>query len=120
MNEMNNGNVSLSQLLRHRRGVLRLTQAQVAAELSIEPESVSLWENDRRRPELDKLPRLAVVLKVNSADLCRLALFQWHPRVYGALFGPEPPQPAREFTQATVQSGPAAALPAVAARLNAA
>jgi transcriptional regulator with XRE-family HTH domain len=124
MNQINDVRVSLSRVIRERRGVLHLTQADVAAGLNIEPESVCLWENDRRRMELDKLPRLAMILKLNPADLCRLGLFQWHPSVYGALFGPEPPQPPQDLnqsTQATVHSAPpAVALPVVAARLNAA
>ena len=124
MNQMNNGSTSLSQLIRQRRGVLRLTQADVAAVLNVAPESICLWENDRRRMELDKLPRLAAILKLDPAALCRLALFQWHPCVYGALFGPQPPQPPSDLnqsTRATVQSAPAVvALPAVAARVNAA
>src|SRR4051794_40497893 len=124
MNQINNGSLSFSQVIRRRRVGLGLTQVDVATGLNIEPESVSLWENDRRHMELDKLPRLAIILKVNAADLCRLALFQWHPLLYCALFGPEPPQPPRylnQSTQATAQPGPPPVeLPAVAARRNAA
>ena len=122
MNQINNGSVPLSQVIRQRRGVLGLTQAQVAADLNIEPESVSLWENGRRRVELDKLPRLAVILRLHAADVCRLALCQWHPRLYASLFGGEPPQSPRALnpsTEATDQAGPPPfPQPGLAARLN--
>jgi transcriptional regulator with XRE-family HTH domain len=105
MNQINNGSVPLSQVIRQHRGVLGLTQAQVAAELNIEPESVSLWENGRRRVELDKLPRLAVILRLHAADVCRLALFQWNPRLYASLFGSEPPQAPRALNPSTDTNG---------------
>lgn len=74
---------------------MRLNQAQIAAELNVGPESVCLWETGRRRIELDKLPRLAAALQLNAADLCRLALFERHPSLYGALFGFEMPRTPR-------------------------
>jgi transcriptional regulator with XRE-family HTH domain len=106
MNQSSNQSVSLSQLIRQRRTVLGLTQAQVAADLNVEPESVCLWEHGRRRIELDRLPRLAAALRLDEAGLCRLALSEWHPRLYAALSGVERP------TAATcVADSPAAGIP---------
>jgi transcriptional regulator with XRE-family HTH domain len=103
---------SVSQLIRQRRIQLRLKQTTIAAELRVEPESVGHWENGRRRPELDKLPRVAAILQLNKDYLCRLALSEWHPCLYAALFGPEPPRLLRSIHDE--QSG-RRALPAGAA-----
>lgn len=92
MNDLNTRIVPLCQIIRQRRAALRLTQAQVAAELRVEPATVGLWENGRRRMELDKIPRLAAILQLNEADLCRRALWEWHPRLHASLFGPQPPR----------------------------
>ena len=95
MNETNDRSVSLSRLIRQRRMALRLKQSMIAAQLRVEPESIGHWESGRRRMELDKLPRVAAILQINQRDLCRLALFEWHPRLYAAQFGSEPPRPPR-------------------------
>ena len=89
---LNDHSISLSDCIRQRRITLRLTQAQIAAELYVEPESVGHWESGRRRMELDKLPRFAAILKINQKDLCRLALSEWHPCLYATLFGTERPR----------------------------
>ncbi len=75
------------QILRRRRQELRLKQAQVAQALEVTPEAVGLWECGRRRMELDKLPRIAAILKLNAGELCRQALAEFHPCLYAALFG---------------------------------
>jgi transcriptional regulator with XRE-family HTH domain len=93
MNQPNDG--SVSQFIRQRRIALRLKQAAIAAELRVEPETVGHWENGRRRMELDKVPRVAAILQLNKKDLCRMALFEWHPRLYATLFGTEPPRQPR-------------------------
>jgi transcriptional regulator with XRE-family HTH domain len=76
----------LHVLLRRRRHELKLRQAQVAEELRVSPECVTLWESGRRRMDLSKLPRLAVVLKIDPKLLCAKALAEFHPIVYHALF----------------------------------
>ena len=93
MNETNDR--SVSHLIRQRRIELRIKQSTIAAEMRVEPESVGHWERGRRRMELNKIPRLAGILQLNKKDLCRLALFEWHPRLYATLFGSEPPRPPR-------------------------
>jgi transcriptional regulator with XRE-family HTH domain len=95
MNQLNDRSVSFAQFLRQRRMALRLRQAQIAAELHVEPETVGHWEGGRRRMELNRVPRLAAILRLNQKDLCRLALFEWHPLLYATLFGADRPQPPR-------------------------
>ncbi len=92
MNETNNRSVSFAEFLRQRRTALRLRQAEIAAELRVEPETVGHWESGRRRMELDKIPRLAAILQVEGKDLCRRALAEWHPRFHDTLFGADQPQ----------------------------
>ena len=92
MNELNDRSVPFYQILRQRRMELRLRQAEIAAELRVEPETIGHWESGRRRMELNKVPRLAAILKLNAKDLCRLALSEWHPRLHDALFGADQPQ----------------------------
>lgn len=87
--------ISLSELLRERRLRLGLRQQQIADELRVGPESVGLWERGKRRPELDKLPRLAAALRLDEQYLCRLALFESHPSFYSTMFGNEPPSQPR-------------------------
>jgi len=101
MNQRNDRSVPFSEFLRRRRTALRLKQADIAAALHVEPESIGNWENGRRRMELDKIPRLAAILRVNANDLCRLALFEWHPRLYDTLFGADRPRSPREDAQQT-------------------
>jgi transcriptional regulator with XRE-family HTH domain len=42
-----------------RREQLGLLQSDIAETCGVTPESVTLWEAGRRRPELGKVPRLA-------------------------------------------------------------
>jgi transcriptional regulator with XRE-family HTH domain len=90
-----NNNMSLADLLKERRLRLGLKQQQIAEELRVGPECVGLWERGKRRPELDKLPRLAAALRLDEQDVCRLALFESHPCLYSTIFGDEPPCPPR-------------------------
>ena len=90
MNEMNS--ISVSALIRNRRRMLRIKQAGVAEEMRVSEPVISHWECGRRRVELNKLPRLATLLKLDPKELCRLALFEWHPRFYNALFGSASPR----------------------------
>ena len=85
-----NGNLSsgvpLDTLLRRRRTELQLRQADIAEELNVSPECVTLWEAGRRRMELSKLPRLAQVLHLDARDLCAKALAEFHPLFFDTLF----------------------------------
>ena len=92
MNESNDRSVSFFRLLRQRRLALHIRQSEIAAELHVSAEIVSHWEAGRRRMELDKVPRLAEILRLDAKDLCRRALCEWHPRFHDSLFGAGQPQ----------------------------
>jgi len=77
----------LNALLRRRRLELGLLQAEVAEDLDVSPEAVTLWEAGRRRMELSKLPRLAAVLQIDPKELCAKALAEFHPLFFASLFG---------------------------------
>ncbi len=83
--------VSLSRVIKQRRNRLGLKQQQIADALQVVPEAVGHWERGSRRIELDKLPRLAAILQLNEQDVCRIALHEFHPCLYHALYGTEPP-----------------------------
>lgn len=46
-----------------------LTQEQLAERLSVTPQSVGEWESGRKRPMLERLPKLASALGVEPRDL---------------------------------------------------
>ena len=92
MNESNDRSIPFSQFLRQRRTALRLKQAEIAAQLNVEPETIGHWESGRRRMEIDRIPLVASVLHLDAKDLCRRALAEWHPRFHDTLFGADRPQ----------------------------
>ena len=68
------------RFLRHRRLQLGITQAEVAAAAGIaSPDFISLVEQGRRRLELERVPRLARLLQLDPAELCRMALVDRAP-----------------------------------------
>ena len=77
----------LNVLLRRRRLELGLLQAEIAEELHVSAEAVTMWESGRRRMDLAKLPRLAAVLEIDPKELCTKALSEFHPLFYASLFG---------------------------------
>jgi transcriptional regulator with XRE-family HTH domain len=106
MNNVNNRSVSFSEFIRQRRLELRLRQADLAAKLCVTEEAIGHWESGRRRPELNKVPRLAAALKMNPRDLCAKALDEWYPAFYDGLF-PDRQEPMRYLrpTSPTKDSG---------------
>jgi transcriptional regulator with XRE-family HTH domain len=74
--------------LRRRREELRLRQLDVAEALDVTPEAVTLWESGRRRVELNKLPRLARVLREDPREFCIKALQEYCPAFAQGIFGP--------------------------------
>jgi len=77
--------IPLHILLRRRRQELKLVQSKVAEALHVSPECVTLWEAGRRRMDLSKLPRIAVVLQLDPQTLCAKALAEFHPLFYATL-----------------------------------
>ena len=105
MNESNDRSVSFSQLLRQRRLALRIRQSEIADALHVSAEIVSHWEAGRRRPQLNKIPPLAGILRLDVKDVCRVALFEWHPRFHAALFGTARPAPPHCIDAARQETG---------------
>jgi transcriptional regulator with XRE-family HTH domain len=85
--------------IRERREELKklegLTQTDIARAIGIEsPEFITMLEGGHRNLDLNKVPRLAEVLKLNSKDLCKLALYETAPSLYAELFDTlVPPHP---------------------------
>src|SRR3954452_16664242 len=63
--------IPLHILLRRRRQELKLVQSKVAEALHVSPECVTLWEAGRRRMDLSKLPRIALVLQLDPPNTVR-------------------------------------------------
>jgi len=63
----------LGAFLKARRSVLKLTQQSLARQLGVRASHIALLENDRRRPSLGLLARLAVALTVDGKELLQLA-----------------------------------------------
>ena len=87
-------------IMQRRRAELALKQAEIAEALHVTPESIGLWERGARRISLDKLPRLAQVLRVDPKGLCLTALAEFHPCFHAALFGPTSPDPSSDPAKA--------------------
>lgn len=83
----------LRNVIRQRREILNISQAQVAGVFRLTPEAVGNWERGTRRVELSKVPRLAAILQLDGASLCRLALFEYFPAMAACLFKLQEGQP---------------------------
>jgi transcriptional regulator with XRE-family HTH domain len=79
---------TLQRLIHARRLALDMTQAELAHAIRIQsPESISLVEAGKRDLALDRIPALADALQINREDLVKLALYEYHPMAYRALYG---------------------------------
>jgi transcriptional regulator with XRE-family HTH domain len=79
------------QRIRERREELKdsegLTQTKIASAIGIaSPEFITMLEKGRRNLDLNKVPMLADVLKIDRKDLCKLALYEAAPSLYAELF----------------------------------
>ncbi|MGH7916658.1 MAG: helix-turn-helix domain-containing protein [Candidatus Binataceae bacterium] len=72
---------SLGPVLKRQREALALTQRELARKLNVKPSHVAYLENDRRRPSLTLLSRIADVLGLEKEPLFLLA----HPEVSSLL-----------------------------------
>jgi transcriptional regulator with XRE-family HTH domain len=85
---------SVRDIIRARRRELHLTQSDVAHGLGfLSPEFISMCESGRRAVELNKIPKLAEILRLDPVNLCRLALTEAAPLMAIALFGRSPANP---------------------------
>lgn len=90
LNAFNNSE-RFMHVIRNRREELGLSRADVARAMGIKSsEFIGMIENGIRNLELNKVPRLADVLKIDPTDLCRLALFESAPLMAMSLFGVKP------------------------------
>jgi transcriptional regulator with XRE-family HTH domain len=64
---------TLGQVLKDRRGLLGLTQRELALKLGVKPSHVAYLENNQRRPSLALLSRIADVLGLPKESLFVLA-----------------------------------------------
>ncbi len=80
-------NESFRGFVRRRRKALGMTQAELAQACGLTEISITLVEGGRRHLGLERVPRLAAVLDVDAAELCRLALADQLPTLAGALDG---------------------------------
>ena len=91
----------LQRRIRERREQLKesehLTQTDIARAIGIEsPEFITMLEQGRRHLDLNKVPRLADVLKLDRRDMCKLALYETAPSLYVELFGTSVPPSVTE------------------------
>jgi transcriptional regulator with XRE-family HTH domain len=75
----------LGAFLKARRSALKLTQQSLARQLGVKASHIALLENERRRPSLGLLVRLAATLDVDGRELLQLA----YPEIR-ALVSPTP------------------------------
>src|SRR6266436_782510 len=86
---------TLGHVLKQRRELLGLTQRELALKLNVKPSHVAYLENDRRRPSLALVSRLADVMGLEKEPLFLLA----HPEAGVLLGGRRAPAPARSRDQ---------------------
>lgn len=87
---------TLGQVLKKQREILGLTQRELAAQLSVKPSHVAYLENDRRRPSLALLSRIADVMGLEKEQLFLLA----HPEASSLIAANR--EPAERHTPAQV------------------
>ena len=61
--------MSVGKRLRDARKAKGLTQKELAAMIAVKHNSVSNWENDQNKPDLDTIRRICSVLDISSAYL---------------------------------------------------
>ena len=64
-------NLSFGKKLAKVRRDRKMTQAQLAEQLSVTPQAVSGWERDESKPELDKVEKLSLLLDMSLTYLLR-------------------------------------------------
>lgn len=78
----------ISEIIRGRRTELDLKQADVARAVGVgSPDYISMLESGNRQLDLDRVPALAKVLKLDPRELTSLALLEQFPIAAAALGG---------------------------------
>lgn len=86
---------TLGQVLKKRREELGITQRELARRLNVKPSHVAYLENDRRRPSLALLSRIAEVMGLEKEPLFLLA----HPEARSLLGERREPAPRHDRDQ---------------------
>ena len=73
--------ISVAETMRRRREELGWSQEEVAEQLGLTADFVSLCERGLRRVGLDRIPRLAEILELNAKELAVLALTEEAPQL---------------------------------------
>lgn len=60
---------SLGQLIERYRKQANISQKQLAAKIGVTPNSVSLYESDKREPGVDVLRKIAIALRITGDEL---------------------------------------------------
>lgn len=61
----------IGEMIKKRRGLMKLTQEELAVKLNVTPQAVSRWENEISLPDITLVPRIAEVLKISCDDLLK-------------------------------------------------
>lgn len=76
-----------TRFIRRRRQALGKTQSEIARACGLTEISITLVEGGHRHLGLERVPRMAAILDVDAAQLCRLALADQLPTLAAALDG---------------------------------
>ena len=91
--------ILMRHILKERREELGLSQVELGRALGIASgEFLCMVESGRRHFALENVPRLAAVLRLDAADLCRCALFEAAPSLYRSTFDNSTPQRPKPMT----------------------
>jgi transcriptional regulator with XRE-family HTH domain len=73
-------------MLRTRREELGFTKAELAKKLTLSASFIDVLETGRRGCNLDELPRIAAVLKLDAGAVAKVYLAERHAEFYRSLF----------------------------------
>jgi transcriptional regulator with XRE-family HTH domain len=96
---------SIGGLIRHFRERADISQKEFSKRVGhASAEWTGMIESGARKLDIDLVPRVAQILKVNLRDLTLVALAQYYPKTYSVLFGQqEPGMPQEQATPVTLQ-----------------
>ena len=61
--------LNIGEIIKKNRESLNKTQEQLAQEVGVNASTISLYETGARKPEIDRVKRLAQALKINETEL---------------------------------------------------
>jgi len=91
--------ILMRDIVKERREQLGLSQVELGRALGIASgEFLCMVESGKRHFALDNIPRLAAVLQLDPAELCRCAWFEAAPSLYRSTFDDSAPQRPKPIT----------------------